>query len=162
MKALLILLSFVSYLSFGQTNVIAAKSHAAKPLTDNHDIDNFGEYIPPRKIQSVKYLQNDCIVETYHSFFSLEGDEKEYDTICNHPFLGPGQMDIERLKAMYPSETEFVGFDELEQNQKKNKRELKKENRKQRKSSISLFILLLGGGLLFGYLFLPNFRSSRS
>ncbi len=160
MKTLLILLGFISTFSFAQTNVIAAKSHASSTLIDNNDPDNFGEYIPPRKVQSVKYLSNDCIIETYKSFFGP--DKYEYDTICSHPFLSPGQTDIKRLKEMYPDKTEFIGFDELEKNEKKSKRELKKENRKQQKSSISLFILLLGGGLLFGYLFLPSFRSSRS
>lgn len=160
MKTLLLFLAFTSTFSFAQTNVIAAKSHASPDFINQNDPDNFGEYIPPRKIESVRYINNDCIVETYAPFW-VEG-EKELDTICEHPFLTPGQMDIKRLKAMYPEETEFIGFDELENDQKLKERELKKDERKQKKSSLGILLFFLGGGLIMSYLFLPNLRSARS
>lgn len=160
MKTLLLFLAFTSTFSFAQTNVIAAKSHASPDIVDENDQDNFGNPVEMRTLESVKYINEACILETYNSIWSE--NQQEYDTICNHPFLTPGQTDIDRLKAMYPSNTKFIGFEELEKNQKTEKREVKKDKRRQKKSSLNVLLFLLGGGLLMSYLFLPNLRSARS
>lgn len=159
MKIFLFLSLFISGTAFSQTNVIAAKSHASAQVVDNNDLDNFGDPMEQRTIETVKYLNNDCIVEIYTSYWNEQG--KEYDTICDHPFLQPGQTDIERIKSMYPSKTEFIGFQAVKRLSKKAQRKLKREDKKREKSS-GLIIFLIGGTLLFVYLFIPKMNPSKS
>lgn len=159
MKTFILFAALFSGTAFAQTNVIAAKSHASTHTINLNDQDNFGLPIERRVVETVKYLNGTCIVEIYTSNWSEE--EKEYDTICDHPFLTPGQTDIKRIKAMYPNKTEFVGFESLEKNQKKELKRIKKENRKKKKSS-SLIIFLIGGTLFLTYLFIPKMNPSKS
>ena len=158
MKTLLFLAVFISGPAFAQTNVIAAKSHATKSSINLFETDNFGEYIMPRQIQTVTYLKEDCIVETYASYWN--SNDLEYDTICDHPFLQPNSLDLERMKAMYPVETKFEGFNEIEKANKKAKKRLKKE--KNPEKSNGLIIFLFGGSLFSIYLFIPKMRPINS
>lgn len=156
MKTLLLFILFAAGNSFAQTNVIAMKSHSSSMVKDQHETDNFGDPMPLRTIQTVKYLNDDCLVEIYKSLWSVQ--EQEFDTICGHPFLSSGQTDIERIKEMYPEKTEFIGFDQLEKDAKAEKKGLRKEKRKKNKSSIFFYFLISGGTLFFLYLFVPSKR----
>ena len=161
MKPFLFLALFISGTAFAQTNIIAAKSHASAQMIDNQDLDNFGNPMEQRTIESVKYLNDDCILETYTSFWTEQG--KEYDTICDHPFLLPGQTDINRIKAMYPDGTKFSGFDTFEIEGKKSKRMLRKEKKENRtKESSAILLFIIGGGLFLIYLFIPKMNLSKS
>jgi len=158
MKTLLILIVLNSGIGLTQTNIIAAKSHGSDLPMSSSETDNFGlPYNYKRVIKSVKYLREDCIIEMAEvtTFETLI----EFDTICDHPFLQDGQIHIKRIKAMYPRNTEFIGFDDLKQKLKKEKKRLKKEQRQSKKSS-GFIILLIGGGMLLTYLFFPNFKKA--
>ncbi|NVK65550.1 MAG: hypothetical protein HWE22_13240 [Flavobacteriales bacterium] len=160
MKTLLILLGFISTFSFAQTNVIAAKSHASSEVIDPNDRDNFGNpdvSLPIRFLHSVQYLESDCIVEK-SEVVGREGFV--YDTICEHPFLTPGQIDVKRLKAMYPDNTEFIGFEALNKDEGNLFRRMR-ENRRSSKSS-ALWLLIIGGGLFLTYLFIPRLKVKTS
>ncbi len=154
MKTLLIFAILASTSIYAQTNIIAAKSHASNQLMGPNDADNFGDPVPMRYIEKVEYLKDDCIVETYRLHFSEQ--DTEYDTICDHPFLQKGKIDVERIKAMYPEGTKFSGFEKL--NEVEGNSTIKTKKDKKSKKSISLWILMAGGGLFLGYLFLPKRR----
>ena len=158
MKTLLLIAVFISGTAMAQTNVIAAKSHSSNTSIDLGDPDNFGEYIMPRQIQSVAYFKEDCIIETYASYWNE--NDLEYDTICNHPFLQPSSFDLARMKAMYPEETKFEGFDKIEKANKKATKKLK--NEKKQGNSNGLIIFLIGGLLCLIYLFVPKLKPSHS
>jgi hypothetical protein len=158
MKLILIFTLLISSSIVAQTNVIAAKSHASN-CNISQQPDNFGEFIPPRTIESVQYLKGDCIVEIYASEWAEQG--KEYDTICNHPFLQANQIDVKRLKEMYPKNTEFLGFESLEKEKNALKPEKKKKKNRSEKSSL-MVIFLIGGGLLLTFLFVPKARLKTS
>ena len=156
MKAALLIGIFISGISYAQTNVIAAKSHANFDLSEMADPDNFGEPLPYRTIVEVKYLKDDCIVEKY----DVEWGAKliEYDTLCQHPFLQSSSFDLTRLKSMYPEETKFKGFDKL---QKSHEKQLKKLKKTQQNSS-GLIIFLMGVGAFLLFLFTPQIAKSRA
>ena len=170
MKTILFTLFVISGFAFGQTNIIAAKSHSSNQIIDKNDTDNFGEPGPMRFIQTVKYLKDDCIVEKYK--VEWDDHDTEYDTICDHPFLKENTVDIERIKAMYPIETKFIGFDKVGKNtkkaeqeietpqqvEKKSKRQIRKEKRSKKSSGLIFF--LIGTGLFLIYLFVPKMKLS--
>jgi len=160
MKTFLFLSLFISGSAFSQTNVIAAKSHASAQVVDNNDLDNFGEPGPMRFIAEVKYLKDDCIVEKYNVEWS--DHDTEYDTICDHPFLQAGTIDIDRIKAMYPEETIFKRFDKIDLNTKKSRKELREERKEKRsKGSSGILLIIIGSGLFLIYLFTPKMNPSR-
>jgi hypothetical protein len=152
MKTLLIFAILASTSIYAQTNIIAAKSHASNQVIDPNDADNFGNPMPTRSIERVEYLKDDCIVETYRLHFSEQ--DTEYDTICQHPFLQTGKIDVERIKAMYPEGTKFSGFEKLNEDQ--GNTTIKSKKNKRSKKSNALLLALVGGGLFMLYLFIPN------
>lgn len=155
MKALLFLTLFITGTAFAQTNVIAAKSHASSTAIDKNDTDNFGEIAPVRYILEVIYWKGDCIVEKYEVRWDNHGTE--YDTICQHPFLQNGTVDLERIKAMYPEGTVFKDFDKVGDKSTKTKKELRKEKKgKRSEQSNALLFFLVGGGLFLTFLFTPK------
>lgn len=158
MKTLLIFALFASSAIHAQTNVIAAKSHASNQLMDPNDADNFGEPVPVRQIEKVEYLKDDCIVEKYRVEWSNQ--DTEYDTICDHPFLQKGKIDVDRIKAMYPEGTKFSDFEKLNNDQ--GNTTVKSKKNKRSKKSNAFWILVVGGGLFLGYLFLPKRRIATS
>ncbi len=167
MKTLLFLVVFISGTALSQTNIIAAKSHSSAKIIDKNDLDNFGnpEYLVCRRVvKKVIYIKDGCIVESYQTIdLTLENQENAMDTICNHPFLQTGQVDIKRLKAMYPIETKFIDFDKIgqdtdEQDGEKSKRQLRREKRSKKSSGILFF--LIGSGLFLIYLFVPKMKPS--
>lgn len=152
MKALLFFAIFTTTSLYGQTNIIAAKSHASSQVIDHHDTDNFGDPGPMRFIEKVEYLKADCIVEKYRVEWS--NHDTEYDTICDHPFLKEGQIDVDRIKAMYPDGTKFIGFEKLNQDQGNATIKVKKD--KHSKKSSAFWILIISGGFFLLYLFIPK------
>lgn len=161
MKTLLFLLTMISGATFAQTNVIAAKSHASTKAIDKNDTDNFGEPGPMRFIKEVTYYKNDCIIEKYD--VKWDNHDTEYDTVCDHPFLQEGAIDIDRIKAMYPEGTVFNRFDKVGENTKQTKQELREMRKKKRseKSNILLFFII-GGVMFLMYLFVPKLNLKRS
>ncbi|MDG1332166.1 MAG: hypothetical protein P8P74_07540 [Crocinitomicaceae bacterium] len=103
MKSLLFLFAFISGISFAQTNIIAAKSHSGDPSQSLQEKDNFDLPNETRIVKSVKYLKDDCIVEKCE--VTMWETQIVHDTICDHPFLQKGQIDVNRIKSMYPEGT---------------------------------------------------------
>jgi|GEM_PF-2601839 len=110
-----IVLSFS--LSFGQTNVIALKSHAGNAGELLKEKDNFGDHPGMRltNVDSVKFIPKEKIVIEYRTF----GNKPYADTtsyrheddkaIQNH-------LRAIRLNGWYPERTKFIGFpEEVEQ-----------------------------------------------
>ncbi|MFK7784441.1 MAG: hypothetical protein AB8B56_04950 [Crocinitomicaceae bacterium] len=160
MKSVLLIGIFISGISYAQTNIIAAKSHANFDLSEMTDPDNFGDPLPYRTISEVKYLKDDCIVEKYVVEW---GDQLiEYDTVCQHPFLQSSSFDLERLKAMYPEETKFKGFDKIQKSNEKRQKKLKKERQQNEQNSSGLIFFLIGIGGFFAFLFIPQIAKSRA
>lgn len=158
MKTLLIFAILTTSSIYAQTNIIAAKSHASSDVIDPLDTDNFGDPAPMRFIQQVEYLSGACIIETYNVQWG--NSETEIDTVCDHPFLQENATDVERIKAMYPEGTNFVGFEKLNTDQGNGTLKVRKDKRS--KKSNAWWILLAGGGLFMGYLFIPKQRIATS
>jgi len=161
MKSALICTLFLSTtFVYSQTSIIAAKSHSSQATIDSSDPDNFGGpiFCPVLQIESVKYLQPDCIIEKSRTL-SIEGEYK-YDTICNHPFLQPSSFDLQRIKAMYPDGTKFEDFNEIKKANKKAAKKAKSDSKDN--DSSGLIIFLIGGTLFMIYLFIPKMTPSNS
>lgn len=158
MKTLLFLAVFISGFAVAQTNVIAAKNHSSSQSISKFDTDNFGLPSEKRVVKRVEYLRGDCLVETIE--YTMYETRTEIDTICDHPFLKKGNVDLNRIKEMYSSDVEFIGFEKLNSDENKNKRRLKKKKNKKEKSS-GLIILLIGGTFFLAYLFVPKLSLSR-
>lgn len=160
MKTLLFLFVIISGTAFAQTNVIAAKSHSSDKVIDKNDHDNFGGpniCLPVRNVQSVEYLKLDCIVET-STMITVEG--LIYDTICDHPFLQEGSIHVDRIKAMYPENTKFINFEVLNNDEGRLKHKVRSE--KHSSKSSAFWLIIIGGGLFFAYLFIPKFSFKTS
>jgi hypothetical protein len=160
MKALLIFAVLSCFSVLGQTNIIAAKSHASNEVIVPRDMDNFGDPAPMRYIQNVEYMGGSCIIETY--IYEWADSAIEIDTICDHPFLQEGQVDAERIKAMYPEGTKFIGFEKLNSDQgnatpaQPAAQLIKAKKVKRSKKSSAWWMLIAGGGLFMIYLFMPK------
>lgn len=101
-------ITLCSALSFGQTNVIALKSHAGTANELLEKEDNFGLPDPAyeyRYVDSVKYVKKEKIVINYRtygvdtSFYTHEEDSM----IQEH-------LKAIRLNPWYPEKTTFIGF----------------------------------------------------
>jgi hypothetical protein len=113
---------------FGQTKIIALKSHSGDSEFLNNETDgNFG--ISPVRLDSVVKIGPKCIVE----IDNFGGR----DTIFEHPaFLNPN-ITLEELKKQYPR-IKFVGFE-------KDWKESNGLKTKPRKGSLYLFGILMVG-----------------
>ncbi len=158
MKTLIFSTLLFSGFSFSQTNIIAAKSHASNQAFDKNDTDNFGLPNETRIVQRVEYLKDDCLIETAE--VTMFETKIQVDTICDHPFLKNGSLDVDRIKAMYPEGTKFAGFDRIEKEQNKSKKQLRKE--KDSKKLEAFWLLMIGGGVFLTYLFIPKFKLKTS
>jgi hypothetical protein len=116
---------------FGQTKIIALKSHSGDSESIKNETDgNFG--ISPVRLDSVVKIGPNCIVE----IDNFGGR----DTVFEHPsFLNPN-ITLEELKKQYPR-IKFVGFE----NDWKESNGLKT---KPRKGSLYLFGILMVGILI--------------
>lgn len=158
MKTLLFLTLLISGSAIAQTNVIATKSHGSTNVIDKNNSDNFGLPSERRIVKSVEYLEGDCLVETVE--LTMFETRTEIDTICDHPFLQNGKVDIKRMKEMYSNDVEFIGFDSFEADKKKERKRLRKVKKEEEKSS-GLILFLIGGTLFLAYLFVPKMSFSR-
>ena len=132
MKLYIIILFITSSISiFGQTKMIAIKSHSGNIESTNLETDgNFG--IAPSRLDSVVKIGPNCIVE----IDNFGGR----DTVFNHPaFLNPS-IGLDELKEQYPR-IKFIGFE-------KEWKESNGHKTKPRKGSLYLF-----GILCFGIIF---------
>lgn len=136
----LLLIPFLTatIMSFGQTNVIALKSHAGNDAFLANESDNFG--LPSNTIDSIYYVGNDCILQVSHYFNGYYNR----DTICDPYVFTENDFDLKKIKQMYGSHVVFVGFENYEgktSNSKKSRRS---------KGAIPLIILfILGVGYFF-------------
>lgn len=132
MKNLLLIAFIASNLSiFGQTKIIALKSHSGNSaFLENETDGNFG--ISPVRLDSVVKIGPNCIVEI--------DNRGGRDTVFEHPSFLNSKITLEELKKQYPR-IKFVGFEE----------DWKESNglkRKPHKGSLYLFGILLFGILL--------------
>lgn len=116
---------------FGQTKIIALKSHSGNSESVENEIDgNFG--ISPVRLDSVVKIGAKCIVEI--------DNRGGRDTVFEHPsFLNPN-ITIQELQKQYPR-IKFVGFE----------KEWKESNglkTKPHKGSLYLFGILMVGILI--------------
>lgn len=130
-----------SSLSFGQTNVIALKSHAGSANELLEKEDNFGLPDPSyeyRYVDSVRYVKKEKIVINYRTygvdttFYTHEKDSMIYE-----------HLKAIRLNIWYPEKTKFIDFPkEIEK--------LATEKRVKQSSFPFLFILSVvgAGGLV--------------
>ena len=103
MKTLFFLAAWIFCLgTHAQTKAIAHKSHSGSDQSFDAEAyaDNFGVIAP--RIKKIKYLKDNCIVE-----FPEWGGS---DTVCDHPYF-TGQYTLDEIKAFYPKEVQFIGFE---------------------------------------------------
>jgi hypothetical protein len=127
---------------FGQTKIIALKSHSGYSESINFESDgNFG--IAPTRLDSVVKIGPNCIVEI--------DNYSGRDTVYEHPaFLNPN-IKLEELKKQYPR-IKFVGFED----------DWKESNglkTKPRKGSLYLFGILMVGILISQWRKKPIFKN---
>lgn len=106
-----------SSFSFGQTNVIALKSHAGTAGELLKEKDNFGEH-PGMKlsnVDSVKFIPKEKIVIEYKIFGGKPyGDTTSYKLETDKALQN--HLKAIRLNGWYPERTKFIGFpEEIEQ-----------------------------------------------
>lgn len=138
MKTYIFLFSLVvSMYSFGQTKIIALKSHSgdASALSAEKD-GNFG--IAPTKIDTIVRISDTCIVEINNFGWR--------DTVYNHPYFSKPGVTMEEIKAHYPARVIFIGFDKPVKNQKASSK-LPKE----KKGNLYLIALLIAGTLTYTF-----------
>ena len=157
----MIITFLISGFALAQTNIIAAKSHAASPSNNSTDKDNFGlPYKETRLIQSVEYIKDDCLAITYKILHDSLEMPVEVITYCDHPVFQDGNYNVNRIKVMFPKGTIFIGFDQLDKKQKKMIRKLRRE--RQSKNSNLLVLFVFTCGLFLTYLFVPKLSVNAS
>lgn len=108
MKTILFFTLLLANISFGQTNIIANRSHSNNIATLINDTDDFGAiYIPPT--DSV-ILHNSTTLITVKSHW--DGTIKR-DTVWNHFGLPQTKREFNNFKLNYQKTTIFKGFDKL-------------------------------------------------
>ena len=134
MKTFFTLLFSLSLIAFGQTKLIAYKSHSGNMANFSvNGFDNVG--MPPIEIDSIILLNDSTIVEIR----SANGMFFNKDTVVNHPICKIPHLTVDTLKGLYyRTNIEFVGFDtvltkkEIKRQQKwyKSQEKLKKKRAK--------------------------------
>lgn len=141
MKTILtsLVIAFAIQLSFGQTDVIALKSHSGTLDQLDSKEGNFG--LPPREVDSIIYIGQGCIVEVSHHFQPYY----ERDTMCDNYLMKEYDYDVTELKKMYPAHVKFVNFEMREKEQKQERK------RRPFKNSIPFILagLLVGGAGIY-------------
>lgn len=131
--------------SFGQTNVIALKSHAGNTSELLKEKDNFGEH-PGMKlsnVDSVKFIPKEKIVIEYKTYGGkLHRDTTSYKLETDKALQN--HLKAIRLNGWYPKRTKFIGFpEEIEQQL------IKEKTVKQNAISFWFILSVLGlGGVL--------------
>lgn len=100
-----------------QTNVISLKSHSGDLAQLPQETDNFGElYVPPKAIDTVKFIRNGMLVECRPNSFAMEIRDLEGNIISNREYDTIRDASITKtlsstVRNNYPENTVFVGFD---------------------------------------------------
>lgn len=157
MKLLLIFFLSLNGFVFGQTKLIAFKSHAGNMLSFTADgIDNIG--LPSLSIDTLKLLNDSTIIEIRSRG---RGWDKQTDTVVNHPVCKIPHLTVDTLKGMYyRRDIEFVGFDTIltkkeirrQKKWKKSQERLKRKRTKLLKKykAVDDKIIEMSGTLLLG------------
>jgi hypothetical protein len=108
MKLLFTILFSLSIVSFGQTKLIAFKSHSGNSAYFSSDgIDNIG--LPSLSIDTIRLLNDSTIIEIRSRG---NGWDKAIDTVVNHPVCRVPHLTVDTLRGMYyRKDIEFIGFD---------------------------------------------------
>ena len=125
MKSSLILIAIIlSYNIFGQTKLIAHKSHSGNmayfsPLKGPDNLGETPEMIEAWKLKNIEYeipkdsliKISDCVVILkQHDFY--QPSSVRIDTIINHPLINNNSITADSLKRLIPDAV-FIGFDSL-------------------------------------------------
>lgn len=113
MKSIIIILGLVlSTISFGQTELIAYKSHSGNMAYFKAEkLDNLGG--PPIRIDSIIKVNDSTIIE-YNSYgWGYNNGGPIYtDTVVNHPICKVPVTKVDSLKSTYYRKNiKFIGFD---------------------------------------------------
>lgn len=131
----LVICLFAFGFSFGQTKIIAHKSHSGDGTSIASEKDgNFG--LPPERLDSVIKISDSCIVEINNFGWR--------DTVYNHPYFIKSGASRSELESRYPN-VKFVGFDKPKSGKK----------HPEKKGSLYLLAFLMAGTLFY------TFKSSR-
>lgn len=133
MKLFFSILFSLSLISFGQTKLIAFKSHSGR--LSNFSISGFDNVgMPPILIDTILRLNDSIIVEISSIGWGKGGEFT--DTIINHPVCKNPFLTVDSLKKIYNRDAiTYIGFDtvltkkEIRQQKKwvKNQNKLKKK-----------------------------------
>jgi hypothetical protein len=135
-----------SFVLFGQTGIIANKSHSGTQITHSStDLDHFGLFEPNYTVTEVKYIGSCCIVQRTEWEHSIDDT---YDTICDDPFMQELSYNPKLLKEYYPDNVEFIGFDKYKNEQRN------LDQNGVDPSLIWFYVILVAGFVAF--LFFPN------
>ena len=124
----IILLSFfVSFLSIGQTELIAYKSHSGDMANfKTEGFDNLG--IPPLRIDTIIILNDSTIIEISSRHWNGRAGFCLKDTVVNHPKY-KNHTDYKKLRGTYyDTSIVFINYDTLSVKQKKKLQRKKKKN----------------------------------
>jgi len=152
MKTLLSLLVLFTTSVFGQTTIIAHKSHSGTAATFFAEpSSNFGE--PPSRVVSIEKLNDTTVIQHWDQWHW-----RDQDTLYNHPILSDPNISVDSMKKIYNYGVEFKNFekkpvsvissDSLPTQVKKQVNEVpveKKAEKKKRKSGL-LWLWGIGGG----------------
>lgn len=137
MKLLFTVIFSLSLIGFGQTKLIAFKSHSGAMSNFSIDgIDNIG--LPSLSIDTIKYLNDSTIIEIRSRG---NGWDERTDTVVNHPVCKMPHLTVDTLKGVYyRNDIEFVGFDTVLT--KREERRQKKWSKNQEKLKVKRAKLL--------------------
>ena len=121
MKLLFTIFFCFSLIAFGQTKLIAFKSHSGNMSNFSMDgFDNLG--LPSLSIDTIRLLNDSTIIEIRSRG---RGWDERIDTVVNHPVCKIPHLTVDTLKGMYyRNDIEFVGFDTV-----LTKKELKRQQK---------------------------------
>ncbi len=157
MKLLFTTFFSLSLIAFGQTKLIAFKSHSGNLSNFSFiELDNVG--LPSFSIDTIRLLNDSTIIEIRSRG---NGWDKKIDTVVNHPVCHIPHLTVDTLKGMYyRNDIEFIGFDtvltkkEIKRQQKWNKSQerLKKKRAKLlgKYKAVDKMIVKSSGALLLG------------
>ncbi|MFT5777168.1 MAG: hypothetical protein ACI837_000099 [Crocinitomicaceae bacterium] len=135
-----------SFVLFGQTGIIANKSHSGTQITHSStDLDHFGIDEPSSYLREIEYVGSCCVIMRTEWEYSKE---MTIDTICDDPFMQKLSYDPKLLKEYYPDYVRFIGFGKY----KKDQRNLDQNGVDP--SLIWFYVILVAGFVAF--LFFPN------
>ena len=111
-KLIIITAFFLTAVSYGQTELIAYKSHSGDMKKISFEsYENLG--IPPMRIDTIIILNDSTIIEISSRHWSGRSGFCLKDTVVNHPMY-EGSTDYEKLRGNYYDTTiVFINYDTL-------------------------------------------------